>query len=68
MSTPDFLAALARRLPSLTCLREKEDFIPYSFDGTAALRQMPAAVFPTTTEEVAAVMRKVSRHTGSGGS
>ena len=56
-ATADFLAALARRLPSLTCLRAREDLIPYSFDGTAAHRQMPAAVvFPTSTEEVVVVV------------
>jgi glycolate oxidase len=34
-------------------LTKPEDIIPYSFDGTAARRQMPAAVvFPQTTEDV----------------
>jgi glycolate oxidase len=34
-------------------LTQPEDIIPYSFDGTAALRQLPAAVvFPQTTEDV----------------
>src|SRR6476646_7564486 len=34
-------------------LTQPEDIIPYSFDGTAALRQLPAAVvFPHTTEDV----------------
>src|SRR3954447_17941179 len=34
-------------------LTKLEDIIPYSFDGTAALRQMPSAVvFPHTTEDV----------------
>src|SRR4029079_17332159 len=34
-------------------LTRPEDIIPYSFDGTAALRQIPdAVVFPQTTEEV----------------
>jgi glycolate oxidase len=34
-------------------LTKPEDIIPYSFDGTAALRQLPAAVvFPQTTEDV----------------
>ncbi len=36
-------------------LVEVEDLIPYGFDGTAALRSMPACVvFPATTAEVAA--------------
>ena len=35
-----------------------EDLIPYSFDGTATLRQRPrCVVFPKTTDEVAAVLR-----------
>jgi len=34
-------------------LTRPEDVIPYGFDGTAALRQVPAAVvFPKTTEDV----------------
>jgi glycolate oxidase len=39
-------------------LTKPEDIIPYSFDGTAALRQLPAAVvFPHTTEEVSRCVR-----------
>ena len=39
-------------------LTEKEDLIPYSFDGTAALRQMPdCVVFATTPGQVAAVLK-----------
>jgi glycolate oxidase len=39
-------------------LTEKEDLIPYSFDGTAAMSQMPGGVaFATTTEEVAAILK-----------
>jgi glycolate oxidase len=39
-------------------LAAKEDLIPYSFDGTAALRQMPGCVsFALTTEHVAAVLK-----------
>ncbi|HEV2209144.1 MAG TPA: FAD-linked oxidase C-terminal domain-containing protein [Verrucomicrobiae bacterium] len=35
-----------------------EDLIPYSFDGTAALRQMPGAVvFATCTEQVSAILQ-----------
>jgi glycolate oxidase len=44
-------------------LRAKEDLIPYSFDGTAALREMPeGVVFPRTTEHVAAVLQLAQRH------
>jgi glycolate oxidase len=39
-------------------LTEKEDLIPYSFDGTAALRQMPGCVaFATTTQQVSSVLK-----------
>ena len=39
-------------------LTEKEDLIPYSFDGTAALSHLPRAVaFALDTEEVSRVLR-----------
>lgn len=39
-------------------LTAREDLIPYSFDGTAALQSLPDAVaFARTTAEVAAVLR-----------
>jgi glycolate oxidase len=39
-------------------LTEKEDLIPYSFDGTAALQQLPGCVaFATTREQVAGVLK-----------
>jgi glycolate oxidase len=39
-------------------LTAAEDLVPYGFDGTAALRQRPAAVvFPTTTQQVAECVR-----------
>lgn len=39
-------------------LTEKEDLIPYAFDGTAGLKQMPGAVvFAMATEEVSAILR-----------
>ena len=39
-------------------LTAPEDLIPYSFDGTATLRQRPrCVVLPRTTDEVTAVMR-----------
>ena len=54
-STVDALAAIvgADRL-----LTQAEDLIPYSFDGTAALKQRPdAVVFPLTAAEVAGCVR-----------
>lgn len=39
-------------------LTEREDLIPYSFDGTAALRQMPGAVvFVETSQQVSEILR-----------
>src|SRR5207247_6064710 len=39
-------------------LTATEDLIPYSFDGTAAMQQMPAGVvFTTTTEQVVGVLK-----------
>jgi glycolate oxidase len=44
-------------------LSEPTDLIPYSFDGTAELRQMPAAVvFPRSTAEVAACVKAAVHH------
>ena len=44
-------------------LSEPTDLIPYSFDGTAELRQMPAAVvFPRSTAEVAACVKSAVLH------
>jgi glycolate oxidase len=43
-------------------LTAKEDLIPYSFDGTAALQVMPGAVlFPTTTAEVGQILQLANR-------
>ncbi len=52
------LSELRQLLGAQNVLTEKEDLIPYSFDGTAALRQLPGAVaFATTTEQVASVLK-----------
>ena len=41
-------------LGAASVLTKPEDIIPYSFDGTAALRQLPdAVIFPRSTDEVA---------------
>lgn len=55
---PTLLTQLKQHLGPEAVLTATEDLIPYSFDGTAALRQMPGGVvFPRSTEEVAAVLR-----------
>ena len=39
-------------------LTAQEDLIPYSFDGTAVLQQMPAVVvLPTATDQVVAILK-----------
>jgi glycolate oxidase len=54
-ATVDALAAVVGRGGVLT---EAEDLIPYSFDGTAALKQRPeAVVFPCTAAQVADCVR-----------
>jgi len=43
-------------------LTAREDLVPYSFDGTAALQQMPAAVvFAKTVEEVSRLLEAANR-------
>jgi len=43
-------------------LTAQEDLIPYAFDGTAALKQMPAAVvFARSTEEIAGILKLANR-------
>ena len=54
---------LTQILGQAQVLTEKEDLIPYSFDGTAVLRQLPrAVVFPRSAAEVAAVLTLAGRH------
>lgn len=53
----NLLADLRKLLGPEHVLTAAEDLIPYSFDGTAALRQMPGCVaFARTVEQVAAVL------------
>lgn len=58
-----FIRRLRELLGPDQVLTSREDLIPYSFDGTAALQQMPGAVaFAHTSAEVAAVL-KVAQET-----
>ena len=51
--TPSLLDGLTRIVGPGQVLTKPEDVIPYGFDGTAALKQLPAAViFPKTTADV----------------
>src|SRR5213078_2015158 len=52
------LAELRRVVGDENVLITPEDLIPYSFDGTAALQQMPGCVvFARTTEQVASILK-----------
>jgi len=54
---------LIQLLGQAQVLTEREDLIPYSFDGTAALRERPrAVVFPRSAAEVASVLAVAARH------
>ncbi len=55
---PRIIDALIERLGPENVLTEKEDILPYGFDGTAALKQLPlAVVLPRDAAAVAAVVR-----------
>jgi len=64
MSTPpDLVTRLRAILAEDAVLTAREDLIPYAFDGTAALKQLPqCVVFPGTTGEVAAVVQLAREH------
>ncbi len=56
------ISELQRIVGSTNVLTQKEDLIPYSFDGTAALRAMPGCVaFARTTAEIASVLQLAGR-------
>jgi glycolate dehydrogenase FAD-linked subunit len=56
--TENIVSALRRIVGAQNVLTAAEDLIPYSFDGTAALQQMPGCVVLTsTTEHVAQVLK-----------
>ncbi len=61
--TTEILQALRLACGENQVLTAVEDLIPYGFDGTAALKQLPGAVvFPLSTEQVAACVRLASEH------
>jgi len=58
MLSQNVITELRRIAGPSNVLTAKEDLITYSFDGTAALRQMPGCVmFVNTTEQVSAVLK-----------
>jgi glycolate oxidase len=62
LSTP-LLTALGAIVGGNSVLSEAEDLVPYSFDGTAALRARPGAVvFPVSTQQVASCVQIAAQH------
>lgn len=58
MMKSDLIDRFASLLGKEKVLREKEDLIPYGFDGTAAIKRLPACVvFPETVEEISALVK-----------
>lgn len=56
------LAELRAIVGAEAVLTKDEDLIPYSFDGTAALKHQPGCVvFPRSTEEVSACVKLAAR-------
>jgi glycolate oxidase len=54
---PDVLSRLRKVVGAENVLTAPEDLIPYSFDGTAALQQMPGCVvLAGSTKEIAAIL------------
>jgi glycolate oxidase len=52
------LEALTAIVGKANVLTQREDLITYSFDGTAALKQLPGCVaFASTTEQIASVIK-----------
>src|SRR5205809_6183956 len=55
------LTGLQRIVGGENVLTAPEDLIPYSFDGTAALQQMPGCVvFAKSTEQVASILKRAN--------
>ncbi len=58
MLSPDVIGNLRRLAGSTNVLTAKEDLITYSFDGTAAMQQMPGCVvFVSTTQQVSEILK-----------
>jgi glycolate oxidase len=59
----NILSDLRRFVGAENVLTEPEDLIPYSFDGTAAMRQMPGCVvFATAAEQIASILQLANKN------
>ncbi len=62
LSQGDTQKLLFSIFPKESVLTEPEDLIPYSFDGTAAIQQMPAAVvFAKSSDEISRLLQIANR-------
>lgn len=62
-ATAPLAAALSAQLGAHRVLTAPEDILPYGFDGTAALKQLPACVaFPRDAADVSFVLRLAHAH------
>jgi len=60
---PQVIDDLQQLLGTASVLTAREDLIPYGFDGTAALKQLPrVVVFPRSAAEVSAVLKIAREH------
>lgn len=54
----EFISQLGKKFPGLAALKQKEDLIPYSFDGTATYQKMPELVlFPEDAATVSGAVK-----------
>ncbi|MFN0053667.1 MAG: FAD-binding oxidoreductase [Planctomycetales bacterium] len=61
--TPEFLQQLAQIVGSTGMLTEREELLVYECDGYTIEKQVPdTVVFPTTTEQVVAIVRLCHEH------
>ncbi|MDF9834397.1 glycolate oxidase [Ereboglobus sp. PH5-5] len=58
MNTPTLESSLAEIVSAKNVLTESEDIIPYSFDGTAAIKRLPRAiVFPSDAQQISEILK-----------
>lgn len=59
----DLISSLCSRLGAPRVLTAREDILPYGFDGTATLKQLPACVvFPRDAADVSFILKLAREH------